>query len=253
MMNSIVKLTVKLTCATVVGTIATIACAGSAQAFSFKVTQGNTNLGASMNQSGGYSEFHGLNGFMNVDFNDGTAPTTGPVQYSFQNSGSSVRDDQWAATAHTGERNNSKYLAVFNGSDVTINLASKFNYFGINWGAISDNNTFTFYRGNKLVKSFNTQDINPLATVTAGHQNNERNAYVHFYADRDSEVFDRIVVSQASTAGGGFESDNHSFRMGSRGFDWETGKEKTPEPAAMLGLAVVGGAAWVKRQRSRKG
>jgi hypothetical protein len=234
----------RIACAAVVGAVAMTAMAGSAQAFTFNVTTGQAALNGATNQ-GAFSDFNGQAGFTNVDFNGG-APTTGFAQYSFQNgTKSSVRADQWAPTSLNGERNTSKYLAVFNGDKVNIKLDSKFNYYGINWGAISANNTFSFYRGNQLIKSIKTQDINPLATVTAAHQNGEKNAYVHFYADNASEVFDRIEIEQSSTTGGGFESDNHSFRRGSNGFT------KTPEPASMLGLAAVaGGAAWVKRKRS---
>jgi hypothetical protein len=235
----------RIACAAVVGAVVTTAFAGSAQAFSFNVTTGKAALNGATNQ-GAFSELNGQAGIMNVDFDNGTAPTTGFAKYSFQNgTKSSVRADQWAPTSLTGERNKSKYLAVFNGDKVNIKLDSKFNYYGINWGAISANNTFSFYKGNTLIKSIKTQDINPLATVTAAHQNGEKNAYVHFYADNASEVFDRIEIEQSSTSGGGFESDNHSFQRGSNGF------AKTPEPASMLGLAAVtGAAAWIKRKRS---
>jgi hypothetical protein len=235
----------RIACAAVVGVVAMTAMAGSAQAFTFKVTTGNAAPNGATNR-GAFSDLTGQAGIMNIDFDNGSVPTTGFAQYSFQNgTKSSVRADQWAPTAATGERNKSKYLAVFNGDKVNIKLDSKFNYYGINWGAISANNTFSFYKGNNLVKSIKTQDINPLATVTAAHQNGEKNAYVHFYADNASESFDRIEIEQSSTTGGGFESDNHSFHRGSGGF------AKTPEPASMLGLAAVtGAAAWMKRKRS---
>ncbi len=239
------KILSQIACVAVVGAVVTTAFAGSAQAFSFGVTTGKAGLDGSKTR-GAYSDLNGQAGIMNIDFNDGSVPTTGFAKYSFQNgTKSSVREDQWAPTSLGGEYNKSKYLAVFNGDKVNIKLDSKFNYYGINWGAISANNTFSFYRGNTLVKSYTTQDINPLATVIGAHQNGEKNGYVHFYADNASEVFDRIEIEQSSTNGGGFESDNHSFKRGSNGF------AKTPEPASMLGLAaVVGGAAWIKRKRS---
>jgi hypothetical protein len=226
-----IKFSSRIVYAAVIGAVVTTAFAGSAQAFSFNVTTGKAGLDGATNR-GAYSDLNGKPGIMNIDFNNGVAPTTGFAQYSFQNGlKSSVRADQWAPTSLTGEKNKSKYLAVFNGDKVNIKLDSKFNYYGINWGAISANNTFSFYKGNSLVKSIKTQDI--------------KNAYVHFYADNASESFDRIVIEQVSTKGGGFESDNHSFKRGSNGF------AKTPEPASMLGLAAVaGGAAWIKRKRS---
>jgi hypothetical protein len=240
-----IKFLSRIACAAVVGAVATTAIAGSAQAFSFNVTTGKAAPNGATNR-GAFSDLNGQAGIMNIDFDNGSAPTTGFAKYSFQNgTKSSVRSDRWAPTSLTGEVNKSKYLAVFNGDKVNIKLDSKFNYYGINWGAISANNTFSFYKGKNLIKSINTKDINPLATVSAAHQNGEKNAYVHFYADNASEVFDRIVIDQVSTSGGGFESDNHSFHRGSNGF------AKTPEPASMLGLAAAaGGAAWIKRKRS---
>ncbi len=245
-----IKLMLKVAAVAVASAVVTIAHTGSAQAFSFKVTEGIAGANGATDH-GAFSEFNGQKGFMNVDFDNGQAPTTGFAQYSYTSGNrSSVRSDVWAPTSLTGERNNTNYLAVFHNDDVNIKLASNFNYYGINWGAISNNNTFTFYKGDQLVKSFNTQDINPLATVYAAHQG-ERNAYVHFYADNASEVFDRIVVSQSSEEGGGFETDNHSFHMGNTGFDWNN-PTKTPEPAAMVGLAVVSGAAWLKRKQANR-
>jgi hypothetical protein len=234
----------QIVCVAAVTAVVGTAFAGSAQAFTFNVTTGKAGLDGATNR-GAYSDFNGQAGFQNIDFNNGLVPTTGFAQYSFQNgTKSSVRADQWAPTSLTGERNTSKYLAVFNGDKVNIKLDGKFNYYGINWGAISANNTFSFYRGDTLIKSINTQNINPLATVAAAHQNGgEKNAYVHFYADNAAETFDRIVIEQSSTSGGGFESDNHSFLRGSSGF------ATTPEPAAMLGLAAVGGAAWLKKRK----
>jgi hypothetical protein len=241
------KLFSKIVLAAVVGTVATIASATSAHAFGFNVTTGLNSPTNATNQ-GAFSDYQALPGVFNIDFNGGSAPTTGPVQYSFENgTKSSVRANQWAPSGAAGQVNSSKYLAVFNGDKVTMNLDSQFNYFGIDWGAISANNTFSFYNGNTLVKSYNTQDINPLATVTGTNQNNEKNGYVHFYTTGANESFNRIVISQSSTTGGGFESDNHSFKRGTGAFD--PNPTKTPEPTAMLGLALASGAAVLKRKR----
>ncbi|MBE9029960.1 PEP-CTERM sorting domain-containing protein [filamentous cyanobacterium LEGE 11480] len=245
------KFVSKVVCSLVIGTVAVAATAGSADAFSFKVTSGIADIDGSTDR-GAFSDFHGQDGFFNINFDDGIAPTSGPVQYSFQNGNtSSVRNNVWAPTSLTGERNKTDYLAVFNGDSVNIDLDEQFNYYGIAWGAISDNNTFSFYNGSELVKTITTQDIDPVAPVRASHQNGEGNGYVHFYADNANETFNRIVISQISSVGGGFETDNHSFRRGSGGFDYEN-PTKTPEPAAMLGLAVAGGAAWLKRKRAAK-
>jgi hypothetical protein len=234
------KLFSKIVLAAVVGTVATIASATNAHAFSFNVTKGLNSPTNATNQ-GAFSDYQALPGVFNIDFNNGIAPTTGPVKYSFENgTKSSIRKDGWAPSGAAGEVNKGKYLAVFNGDKVTMNLDGQFKYFGIDWGAISANNTFSFFKGNTQVASYNTQDINPLATVVGQSHGGQKNGYVHFMAGAN-ESFDRIVISQSSTSGGGFESDNHSFRRTS---------VATPEPTAMLGLAAVTGAAFLKRKRA---
>jgi len=214
--------------------------AGSAQAISFKV---NTGIAApdGTTDKGAFSEFTQLPGTTTINFNNGQAPTTGFAKYSFENGKkSSVRSDQWAPAGAKGEVNKTSYLAVFNGDEVTVNLGGYLNYFGIDWGAISANNTFSFYNGNTLIKTFTTTDVNPVATVVGTNQNGEKNAYLHFYSDSSNDIFNKIVISQSSTVGGGFESDNHSFHSGTgrfTGFD----PKSVPEPSVILGMLAVGG------------
>jgi hypothetical protein len=226
-----------------VGAIALMSQAQSAQAFSFNLTAGAASPSGVTDQ-GAYSEFAASNSVHTVDFNSG-APTTGFATYSFQSdSGSSnVRSDVWAPSGSKAEVNKSNYLAVFEGNDATIKLASTANYFGINWGAMSAGNTFTFYHGDKMVKSYSTEDVSGFASVHAEQHYGEGNGYAHFYANNSSEIFDRIVVSQVG--GGGFETDNHSFRMGTTGFD----PKAVPEPGILLGLATIGGSVWSKKRQ----
>ena len=215
---------------------------GSAQAFSFNMTRGIAGPNGVTSQ-GAYSDYSGRSTVKTIDFNSGSAPTTGFAKYSFQNnSGSSnVRADRWASAGANGEVNTSKYLAVFQGNDVEIKLDSTSNYFGVGLGAISGGNTLSFYRGNALVKTYNTNDMNALSTLSASQHGGEMNGYGHFYADNDNERFDRMVISQVG--GGGFETDNHSFNLGKRDV------RATPEPGMMLGLAAIGGSVWAKRKK----
>ena len=244
-------------CLTLLSAIASLGYAGSAQAFSFRMTRGIAAPDGSLDQ-GAFSEFTGKKGVTTINFNDGTAPTTGPVQFSFENGISTssgqtgIYNDVWAPAGPDGERNQSNYLAVFQGNKVTIDTTREMNYFGINWGAISPGNEFSFYNGDQLVKSFTTADVNPIAPVKVSHQNDEGSGFIHFYADTANETFNKIVVSQ--TGGGGFESDNYSFNEGTDGFDFEDKLEEgesTPEPGVMLGLVVVGGVFLLK-QNSQK-
>ncbi|MCX7593212.1 MAG: PEP-CTERM sorting domain-containing protein, partial [Fischerella sp.] len=139
--------------------LATLTYANSAHAITFKVTTGTTGLNGETNQ-GAFSEFSKKPGVVTVDFNSGSVPTDGFAKYSFVGEGgSSVRADMWAPVGPNGEKNNSNYLAVFQGKDVVIELANYLNYFGINWGAAHQNNIYSFYNGNTLVQSFSTADI----------------------------------------------------------------------------------------------
>lgn len=224
-----------------ISAITALSQAGSAQAISFNITRGVAGPNGVTNQ-GAYSDFWNKPGTKSIDFNSGSAPTTGFAKYTFENAAvSSVRSDRWAPAGANGEVNEGNYLAVFQGGSVTIELEKSLNYFGMNWGAISPGNVFSFFKGNQLIKSFSTEDVNPVAPVRAEQHGGEGNGYLHFYADNESDIFDRIVITQ--TGGGGFESDNHSFHMASYG-----DPRKVPEPTAVLGLMAAGGALLLKRR-----
>jgi hypothetical protein len=246
------KLMKNVTLIAAVSAIAAFSSANSAQAFSFKIDAGVNGPGGVTNQ-GAYSKFANLAGTTTIDFNSGSAPTTGIVQYSFEkNDGSSsVRKDVWAPAGAKGEVNNTNYLAVFQGNAVTMNLQRSMNYFGIDWGAISPGNVFSFYMGDQLVKSYSTTDVNPVAPVKAAQHGGEGNGYLHFYADSAAEIFNKIVITQ--TGGGGFESDNHSFHAGTGRFGesavgartrhddwfngcWRCGTAETEKPEKRLTL-----------------
>ncbi|HTL90475.1 MAG TPA: PEP-CTERM sorting domain-containing protein [Leptolyngbya sp.] len=221
--------------------IAAFSHAGSAQAITFDITRGVAGPNGVTNQ-GAYSDFLNNAGTRTIDFNSGAAPTTGFAKYTFQNgNSSSVRSDVWAPAGANGEVNNTSYLAVFGGDSVTIDLAETLNYFGIDWGAISSGNVFSFFMGDRLVKSFSTEDVNPVAPVHAAQHGGEGNGYLHFYSENQQDLFNRIVITQ--NGGGGFESDNHSFHIASYG-----DPRKVPEPTAVLGLMAAGGALLLKRR-----
>jgi hypothetical protein len=225
----------------VISALALVGQAQGAQAFNLNLTTGAASP-TGVKSQGAYSEFAGLSTTKTVDFNSGSAPTTGFAKYSFQsaNGSSSVRSDVWSPSGSKGEVNNGNYLAVFAGNNVTIDLADKVKYFGINWGAMSGGNTFSFYNGTSLIKSYSTETVAPMALIHAQQHGGEGNGYAHFTASNTSEMFDRIVISQVG--GGGFESDNHSFNISDP-------TKSVPEPGIMLGLAAIGGSVWAKRKR----
>jgi hypothetical protein len=205
------------------------------------------------------------------------------IKYTL-NSKSHIRDgaggteSNWAPSGPGGEKNTSKYLqALKGGSKVTIDFGQEMNYFGFNWGAISDNNKITFEntktgkkvlqefistnnkksievrddQGNKI-REFNletlAQGLDP-KTVKASHHG-EYNTFAHFFAENDNEVFDKIIIEQASDTGGGFETDNHTFHVGNTAFN-PNPTTKVPEPSLVFGMLAVGGVFTYQRRKQK--
>lgn len=226
--------------------VISLAYARSAQAISFRMTTGVASLSGETDK-GAYSEFAKRSDITTIDFNDGTAPTTGFANFSFTRG--NIKRNRWAPSGSNGEVNKSKYLAVFKDKDVEINLADNLNYFGINWGAISAGNKFSFYKDDSLVQSFSTNDVDLFAPIKATQHDGQGNGYLHFYSTSSQDIFDRIVISQ--TAGGGFELDNLSFHAGNNGFDFDKEIESVPEPSFIFGMLAVGGMLLNQRKKQK--
>ncbi|MEM7797459.1 MAG: PEP-CTERM sorting domain-containing protein [Cyanobacteria bacterium P01_C01_bin.118] len=226
-----------------------------------KVTSGVNPDGTGT--SGTFSEFYDDN-TVTIDFNAAPTPLgenrytfgTDLITYTFEqelgaalSKTTGVYNERWAPTGANGEKNTSNYLAVFQGNSVTIDLDTELNYFGINWGALSKGNNFTFLKDGTPLSTFTTKDINPIAAVKATHQKNEGNGYVHFYTSTTGSSFDQISISQ--TSNGGFETDNHSFRIGDEPFDFDENlpaPETVPEPTTLISLAVIGGLVFSRKR-----
>ncbi len=258
------KLVKSLTSIAALAVVTTFASAGSAEAISFRMTPGIANPTTGATNQGAFSDFAGTKGTTTVDFNSGFNAGASSVDvngkdgkrfmtYSFNNpiSGNSgqtgVYNDRWAPAGANGEVNNSNYLAVFAGNTVTMTFAKTMNYFGIDWGAISGGNVFSFFRNGQQVRSFSTADVNPVAPVRATQHGGEGNGYLHFYSSSANDVFDEIRITQ--TGGGGFESDNHSFHEGSGRFDFENELKDVPEPTVTLGLIALGSTFLISKRK----
>ncbi|MGI8500174.1 MAG: Npun_F0296 family exosortase-dependent surface protein, partial [Hassallia sp.] len=153
--------------------IASFSYADAAQAMSFTMSTGTTGLNGETNQ-GAYTKDKNA---ITIDFNNtvnakgktvqGTAPTTGFAQYTFNNltvnPASKVTSNTWAPTGTNNEKNTSKYLQVFANSSVTISLESLTKSFGLDWGAAHPGNTLSFFKGDTLIKTFETADIGKFA------------------------------------------------------------------------------------------
>lgn len=239
------------------------------QSIAARITKGiATGQGGSM--GGAFSEFSSMDGLVEVNFND-LSVSHGDTQ--FESGGLTFTTDKkfgdnktdlinengqnnWAPSNIDGTKNTSQYLGVFHQNRVTVSLGQTMSYFGINWGALSKNNTFILQRGDTEVGRFDYNDLFPVlkadndagkdTTVKAGHQN-QYNSYLHLYADSEAGLFDTLVLEQASTQGGGFEVDNFSYMASDSSFDWND-SEAVPEPGIAIGLMALAGAAVFRRR-----
>lgn len=137
------------------------------------------------------------------------------------------------------------YLAVFKGNDSIIQAKSGvFNYFGFDAGALSVGNTIKFFNGATLIKELTYDIMTALAPVSASQHGGQHNGFFEFLSEGSNDNFNKIVLTQ--TAGGGFESDNHTFRIGTGGYT-----ANVPEPGVVLGLVGVGGM-FLRKRKSQK-
>ncbi|MEL7034322.1 MAG: hypothetical protein AAFO04_01695 [Cyanobacteria bacterium J06592_8] len=228
----------------------------------------HAGFGFEMNEGQAYEGNMGITttveNTVTVDFNNRLGNTTGFTEnfedgssatYSFEdNSGSSsVRQDKWAPANIDGTVNKENpYLAIFPGNSVTISLNDTANYFGFNWGSVSQNNRIEFYNGNVLVGAFQSAGDDPDVEVDGQAELQRRweqvgsgsskmfweeaDAYLEFWATTEDSLFDSIVMTQLEGKGGGFESDNHSFLMSEKAYS-------VPEPGMVVGLVAVAGLA----------
>jgi hypothetical protein len=236
-----------------VASVASIAYAGSAHAIGLTVTAGSYRQPTVTNEGAFSGEVNNPN-YQTFDFNNGVVPGNDKVEYSFSQgtysttaySGQTgIYSDVWAPAGAKGEDNKSNYLAVFDGNATTIQTKSgqTFNYFGFDAGALSDGNTIKFFDGDKLVKELDYAAMNALAPVANAGQGGQLNGFFEFFSQGNDDNFNKIVLSQIG--GGGFESDNHTFRIGKGAY------AAVPEPGVVIGLFSVGGM-FLRKRKSQK-
>ncbi|MGF1673710.1 MAG: PEP-CTERM sorting domain-containing protein, partial [Rivularia sp. (in: cyanobacteria)] len=248
----------KLFAGVALSAIAAVSYAGSAQAANFTYSSG-VFRDANVTNQGSFSENVNKDGYVTFDFNGSNSlPGNDIVKYSFQGSNNktqvvkSGREMKWAPAAVVAEDNKSPYLQVFQGKSVVIETAKEgetFNYFGLHLGSLSSGNVLEFFKGSEAVK-FNYKDAkgeDKFATTltfdllktlapTLGYRN-QTNGFFEFFSQGFNDNFDKIVISQVG--GGGFETDNHTFRIGKGKFSQAA---SVPEPSIALGMLAVGGS-----------
>ncbi|MBE9214621.1 PEP-CTERM sorting domain-containing protein [Plectonema cf. radiosum LEGE 06105] len=75
----------------------------------------------------------------------------------------------------------------------------------------------------------------------------KENGFFEFFSTGINDNFDKIVISQVG--GGGFETDNHTFRIGKGKYSVAA---SVPEPSIALGILAVGGSMFVGKRKQQK-
>jgi hypothetical protein len=260
---------------TVATAIATVSYAGSAQALSMTYSSG-TYRDANVTNQGSFSAGVNQEGYETFDFNKvkvGELPGNDKVKYSYSGNNKNPkkkteivtlknREIVWAPAGVKGEKNKSQYSQVFQGKNLIVETAKKgdtFTYFGLNVGALSSGNSLQFFNGVDVV-SLNYKDANGIAQVastltfeiltklaptSAKQHGGQTNGFFEFFSTGFSDNFDKIVFSQTN-GNGGFETDNHTFRIGKGAYT-----ASVPEPGVVLGLASVGGMLLRSRKKQK--
>ncbi|WGV26940.1 PEP-CTERM sorting domain-containing protein [Halotia branconii] len=249
----------KLACVTALSAsaIAPFAYTGSAHAISLNYTSGAYRTPGVTNE-GAFSENVNNSEFTTIDFNNIQNSFNGnsQVEYTFSQGSyatspgrTGIFNDQWAPAGASGEVNNSNYLAVFDGNYVSIKARGGgiFNYFGLDAGALSTGNTFELLKGGVTIGKWDYNQLNDIATVVGINMSDQKNGFFEFFSDSLTDNFDEIRLSQVG--GGGFESDNHTFHLGTGQFNPDP--QDIPEPSVTLGMLAVGGM-FLRQRRKQK-
>jgi hypothetical protein len=198
------------------------------------VTQGGTTVpGAGM--------FSNISGATTINFDSGSAPTTGPIQYTYASTNILNGSDPGVSAAPFDDVTDYLSVGPTRGTPVTINFAVAADYFGFYATSVDDYNVINFYNGATLVLSLSGTDIGTLGGFDASGATSNF-VYVNIFASNASEVFNQIVLSSTGNA---FETDNHAFRAANGNtFD-------APEPGTLMllpaGLALV----WMGTRRKK--
>lgn len=147
------------------------------------------------------------------------------------------------------------------------NNAAGIKYFGMFYSSLDSLNQLTFYDGSNILAKFMFSNIPQLLhydSALVGGPYNQYGAFFNFYADAGEQI---TKINFTQTGGGGFESDNHTFRVPDAvsisgnevdpaGLSVTAGTlrtQKIPEPGDLVGTLLGGAAVWgLKRQLRKK-
>jgi hypothetical protein len=180
---------------------------------------------------------------------------------------------QTAGAGYTGKfAVNTKSTSVTNPAITTTNLtftdntastAAGIKYFGLFFSSLDAGNQLTFYNGNAVIAQLSISNFSRLVSNSSsfnGGPYSQPGVFFNFYADA-GEQFTKIAFTQTTT-GGGFEHDNHTFRvpdaeavsgtgvnLGGLTFTGNVNTTAIPEPFTIIGSIIGGTAAFRMRKK----
>jgi hypothetical protein len=227
-----------------------VLCIQPVQAFTLTVESPSSYAASSAVGATQQVNFEGLttgsnNGY-NVSFVDATSGNTFKATYDALQVYNYGNTTQTAGAGYTG-----KFVSNFTtGAPDGVNLATTnltftdqtqggasagVKYFGLFISSLDSNNQLTVYNGATVVAQFSISNIPTLLNNNSayiGGPYSQYGAFFNFYAD-GSEQFTRIQFTQLG--GGGFETDNHTFRV-------PAALQRTGTGVNLSGLGVTGGS-----------
>lgn len=154
-----------------------------------------------------------ISGATTIDFNDGTAPSSGFATYSYPSGTTIVRSTGQANVAAPPLGDTTPYVSIGpspNASPVNITFEAPLDQFGLYWGSVDAYNSISFFRNLTDTTAFITYGGTAIIPTADGSQlTDENNPYVDFLAQNSNEYFSKVELSSTTQA---FENDNHSYR-----------------------------------------
>lgn len=152
-------------------------------------------------------------GATTINFNDGTAPSSGFATYSYPSGTTLVRSTNESGIAAAPLGDTTPYVSIGpspNASPVNITFQAPLDQFGLYWGSTDSYNSISFFRNLTDTTAFATYSGTAITPAADGNQlTDENNVYVNFLAQNSNEYFSKVELSSSEQA---FENDNHSYR-----------------------------------------
>jgi hypothetical protein len=207
----------------------------------FTITTGGSSVLNGITPVSNQGQFSTVANANTIDFNSGSAPTSGVAQYSATNN---VVTGNVVGKYASPPNNNSAFFTVgpSTNTTATITFTQSVNYFGFFAGSLDSHNSIQFLNGNTVISTLSGTQIASLGGFSA-NGDQKVGLFINIYPSSTNEFFNRIILSSSSFA---FETDNHAYRIGN------TVDVPVPEPNPLPAVLTFGlSTLLINRYKSR--